>query len=183
VLTALAIALCVALAGGAWITTRGGDGGTSEEAGDEETGGERIAVPLMTLGTGELPGGVTWTLQARRDGEVCTTLKVSVGQPSNERCLRSRSYRPVGNMFTRVVRGPTGTTYLTLGQASDRTERVRIAPDGVAPWEVPTLGAGSGLDVRFFVAPISVNAHTSFTALAADGTILGRTERPKLPSS
>jgi hypothetical protein len=72
---------------------------------------------------------------------------------------------------------------LTLGQVSDRTERVRIAPDGVQPWEVPTLGAGTGLEVRFFVAPISVNAHTSFTALAGDGSILGRAERPKLPSS
>ena len=182
VVTALAIALCVAVAGGAWMTTRDDGGGTSEEAGEEETGGERIAVPLMTLGSGDMPGGMTWTLQARRDGEVCTTLKVSVGPPSRERCLRSRSYRPVGNMTTRVVRGPTDTTYLALGQVSDRTERVRIAPDGIPQWEVPTLGADTGLDVRFFVAPISVNAHTSFTALAGDGTILGRMERPKLPS-
>lgn len=177
---ALAVVLLVAVAGGAWITTRD-DGGAVEEA-EEESSGERIVVPLMTLGSGELPGGATWTLQARRDGGVCTTLKISDGSPSPERCLRSRSYRPVGNMSIRRVPGSAGTTYLTLGQVSDRAERVRIAPDGVPPWEVPVLGAGSGLDVRFFVAPISVNAHTSFTALAGDGTTLGRSERPKLPS-
>ena len=180
-LVALAVLLGVAVAAGAWMSTR--DDGVAVEEAEEESSGERIVVPLMTLGTGELPGGATWTLQARRDGGVCTTLKVSSSSTSPERCLRSRSYRPVGNMSTRRVTGPAGTTYLTLGQVSDRTERVRIAPDGVPPWEVPVLGAGSGLDVRFFVAPISVNAHTSFTALAADGTTLGRTERPKLPSS
>lgn len=181
VLAAVAVAVCVAVIGGAWIATRN-DGGAVEEA-EEEAGGERVVLPLMTLGSGELPGGATWTLQARRDGGVCTTLKLSTGSPSPERCLRARSYRPVGNMTIRRVQGPTGTTYLTLGQVSDRTERVRIAPDGVPPWEVPVLGAGTGLDVRFFVAPITVNAHTSFTALAADGTTLGRTERPKLPST
>ena len=181
VLAALAVLLAVAVAGGAWMTIRN-DGGAVEEA-EEETGGERIAIPLMTLGSGELAGGATWTLQARRDGGVCTTLKVSVGPPSPERCLRSRSYRAVGNMTIKRVPGPTGTTYLTLGQVSDRTERVRIAPDGVPPFEVASLGAGTGLEVRFFVAPISVNAHTSFTALAGDGTVLGRVERPKLPSS
>ena len=179
-LTALAIALCVAVAGGAWMMTRDG-GGVVDEA-EEEGGGERIIVPLVALGSGELPGGVTWTLQARRDGGVCTTFKVSSDSRSAERCLRSRSYRPIGNMTIKRVDGPTGTTYLTLGQVSDRTERVRIAPDGVPPLEVPTLGAGTGLEVRFFVAPISVNSHTSFTALAADGSILGRAERPKLPS-
>src|SRR5688572_15291781 len=59
---ALAVLLLVAVAGGAWITTRD-DGGAVEEA-EEEGGGERIVVPLMTLGSGELPGGATWTLQA-----------------------------------------------------------------------------------------------------------------------
>lgn len=181
VLTALAIALCVALAGGAWMATR--DGGRAVDEAEEDGGGERIVVPLVVLGSGELPGGATWTLQARRDGGVCTTFEVSSDSRSPERCLRSRSYRAIGNMTIKRVEGRTGTTYLTLGQVSDRTERVRIAPDGVPPVEVATLGAGAGLEVRFFVAPISVNAHTSFTALAADGTTLGRVERPKMPSS
>jgi hypothetical protein len=180
VLAAAAIALCVAVVGGAWVTTR--DGSAVVEEAEEDAGGERVVVPLMTLATGEMPGGATWTLEARRDGGVCTTLKVSVGRPPPERCLRSRSYRPVGNLLTVQVPGPTGPIYLTLGQVSDRTERVRIAPDGVAPWEVPTVGADTGLEVRFFVTPIAVRAHTSFTALAADGTLLGRAERPKPPA-
>lgn len=180
VLAAMAVLVCGAVAGGAWMTTRD-DGGAVEEA-EEEAAGERVVVPLMTLGSGELPGGETWTLEARRDGGVCTTLKVSVGRPPPERCLRSRSYRPVGNLLTVPVPGPTGPVYLMLGQVSDRTERVRIAPDGVPPWEVPTVGADTGLEVRFFVTHMTARAHTSFTALAADGTVLGRVERPKPPA-
>ena len=180
VLATIAVLVCAAVAGGAWITTRD-DGGAVEEA-EEEAAGERVVVPLMTLGSGDLPGGETWTLQARRDGGVCTTLKVSVGRPAPERCLRSRSYRPVGNLLTVPVQGAEGPVYLTLGQVSDRTERVRIAPDGVPPWEVPTVGADTGLEVRFFVTHMTVRSHTSFTALAADGTVLGRVERPKPPA-
>jgi hypothetical protein len=179
-LAAVAVATCVAVVGGAWMTTRD-DGGAVEEA-EEDASGERIVVPLMTLASGELPGGATWTLEARRDGGVCTTLKISVGRPPPERCLRSRSYRPVGNLLTVPVSGPAGPIYLTLGQVSDRTERVRIAPDGVPPWEIATVGADTGLEVRFFVMHMEVRAHTAITALASDGTTLGRVERPKPPA-
>ena len=83
----------------------------------------------------------------------------------------------MGNMTIKRVPGPTGTTYLTLGQASDRTERVRIAPDGVAPWEVPTLGAGTSSSRPSRSTPTPRSPPWPGTA------ILGRTERPKLPSS
>jgi hypothetical protein len=43
-------------------------------------------------------------------------------------------------------------------------------------------GADTGLEVRFFVTHTTVRAHTSFTAMAADGTTLGRVERPKPPA-
>jgi len=178
VLVALAVVVALVVAGGAWATTRGGDAAPVEV----DEGGELIAIPRMELGTGELPGGLAWRLEARREGGVCTTLTVSPGPPPRERCLRSRSYRPVGNTMTQLLRGPTGPTYLTLGQASDRTERVRVAPDDAEPFEVPTLGGGTGLDVRFFVMHTTANAHMSLTALAADGSVLGRMERPKLPN-
>ena len=175
---ALAVVVALVVAGVAWATTRGGD----EAPLDVDEGGELIAIPGMELGTGELPGGMTWRLEARKEGGVCTTLTVSPGPPPRERCLRTRSYRPVGNTTTQLLRGPGGTTYLTLGQASDRTERVRVAPDDAEPFEVPTFGGGTGLDVRFFVMYTTANAHMSLTALAADGTVLGRMERPKLPT-
>jgi len=170
--------MALIVAGGAWAMTRGGD----EPMADVEEGGELVAIPRMELGTGDLPGERTWRLEARREGGVCTTLTVSPGPPARERCLRSRSYRPVGNTTTQLLRGPADTTYLTLGQTSDRAERVRVAPDDAQPFEVPTLGGGTGLDVRFFVMYTTANVHMSLTALAADGTILGRSERPKMPT-
>jgi hypothetical protein len=178
-LAALAVVVALVVAGGVWSATRGGSG--SSDVVDE--GGERIAIPRAQLGSGELPGGMSWTLEARRDGGVCTLLTTSPGPPSRERCLRTGSYRPVGNTTTRVLRGPNGTTYLTVGQISDRVERVRVAPQGAAPWEVPALGGGTGLDVRFFVTYFTTNVPVSFTAIAADGTELGRADQPKLPTS
>lgn len=152
-------------------------GGPAEEVSE---GGERVSVPVTVLGTGQFPGG-GWTLEARRDGVVCTTLILSPGPPARERCIRSRSYRPVGNLSTWRIGGPDATTYVVLGQASDRAERVRVAPEGTVPWEVPALGGGTGLEIRFFVAHTTSNVPVTFTALAADGTELGRTERPALP--
>jgi hypothetical protein len=175
----LAVVVALLAAGGAFAATRGGSG-PSDEVDD---GGERIVVPSMTLGSGELPGGFTWTLAARREGSVCTQLTTTPGPAAPERCLRSRSYRPIGNTSTRLLRGTTGTIYLTVGQASEQAERIRVTPDGVAPFEVPTLGGGSGLDIRFFVMHTTANVAVSFTALAADGTELGRVDRPKLPTS
>ena len=177
---ALAVVVALIVAGGAWAVTRGGGGDAQV---DVDEGGERVVIPRMTLGNGDLPGGLSWTLDARRDGGVCTTLDVSPGEPSRERCLRTQSFRPVGNTTTRVLESAAGRIHLTLGQVSDRAERVRIAPDDAAPFEVPTLGGGTGLDVRFFVMHTMENVHMSLSALAADGTVLGRVERPKLPQS
>ena len=179
VLAALAVVVALIVAGGGWAVTRGGN----EAQVDVDEGGERIVIPPMAIGNGDLPGGLSWTLEARRDGGVCTILDVSPGEPFRERCLRARSFRPVGNLLTRLLESPAGRIYLTVGQVTDRAERVRISPDGAPPFEVPTLGGGHGFDVRFFVMHTMENVHTSFSALAADGTVLGRLERPKLPQS
>lgn len=58
-------------------------------------------------------------------------------------------------------------------------------PSGCAspPWDVPTLGGGTGLDIRFFVMYTTENVAVSFTAFTRDGTELGRLDRPKLPTS
>jgi hypothetical protein len=180
--TTIVVAVAVVallVAGGAWVATRGGGGGGSPADVDGAEG--KVVVPEMVLATGNLPGGLTWRLTGRRDGGVCTTLLVTPGPPAQERCVPATS-RAVANLSTRGVPGPGGTwTYLTLGQVSDRTERVRVAPEGGAPWEVETVGGGTGLETRFFVAQMTANVAVSFTAVGADGAELGRVTRPALP--
>lgn len=177
-LVAAGVIVALLVAGGAWAATRGG----GQPADDEAEGGERIVLARMALGKGELPGGLSWTLEARREGGVCTLFTISPGPAAQERCIRRGSYRAVGNTFTRINRGPAGTTYVTLGQVSDRTDRVRVGASGATPYEVPTLGGGTGLEVRFFVMYTTANVAVSFTALAADGSELGRVDRPVLPT-
>lgn len=179
ILAIVAVVVTLLVAGGAWVAARGGTGPAADEPSE---GGERIVVPKMALGSGELPGGISWTLEGRREGGVCTVLNVTPGPPATERCLRRSGYRPVGNTFTRVLRGQSGTNYLTLGQVSDRTARVRIAPDGAPAFDVPVMGADTGLEVRFFVMNLTENVPVTFTAYADDGTELGRLDRPKLPT-
>ena len=175
----MAVVVALIVAGGAWAVSRSG----SEAQVEVDEAGERIVIPRMAIGNGDLPGGLSWTLEARRDGGVCTVLNVSPGPPARERCLRTQSFRPVGNMLTRILDSPAGRIYVSVGQVSDRAERVRISPDDAAPFEVPTVGGGNGFDVRFFVMHTTENVHMSVSALAADGTVLGRVERPKLPQS
>lgn len=177
VVVAALVAAVVLVAGGVvYAATRGGGG----PSGDADDGAGRVVVPEVVLGTGNLPGGATWRLSARRDGSVCTTLLVTPGPPAEERCTPTAP-RPVAPLSARGVPGPGGVmTYLTLGQTSDRVERVRVAPEGADPFEVETLGGGTGLAVRFFVVQTSSPAAVSFTAIAADGTELGRTTRPEL---
>jgi len=174
----VSVVVALFVAAGAWAVTRGG--GPAADIGDG--GGARVAVPLVQVGSGELPGGMTWTLEARRDGEVCTTLSTSPGPPSQERCQGRQANRPINTTSTRAVRGPSGTTYLTLVQVSDTVERVRVAPEGAEQREIPTLGGDAGLGVRFLVTYTTENVDESYTALAADGTVLGRFDRPKVPN-
>ena len=176
---ALAAAVTIAAVTVAAVLLVGDDDG--RPADEVAEGGERLTVPVTVLGSGDLPGGGSWTLEARREGVVCTRLVLSPGPPARERCLRTRSYRPVGNLSTWRIRTPDGSVYVVLGQASDGAERVRVAPEGTAPWDVPTLGGGTGLEIRFFVAHTTANVPVTFTALAADGTELGRVDRPALP--
>lgn len=177
ILAAVAVVVALFVAAGAWAATRSSGG----SAGDIGDAGERVVVPRVELGRGELPNGATWTLEARRDGEVCVSLSTSPGPPGPpERCQRMQSDRPINNTTTRAVRGPTGTTYLTLVQVSDTVVRVRVAPDGVEPQEIETLGGDAGLGVRFIVTHTTENVDESYTALAGDGTVLGRVNRPKM---
>lgn len=59
---ALVVVVALAVAAGAWAATRGGGGGTLPDQLDE--GGERIAIPRVELGSGDLPGGMSWVLDA-----------------------------------------------------------------------------------------------------------------------
>lgn len=178
ILAGVAVVVTLLVAGGAWAVTRGG----SAAVDDVSEGGERIILPTVALGSGEVPGGISWTLDARREGGVCTIFAVTPGAPASERCLRRGSYRPVGNLFTRILRPPSGPQYFTLGQVSDRTARVRIAPDGAPAFDLPVMGADTGLEVRFFVLHLTENVPMIITAYADDGTELGRLDRPKLPT-
>ena len=178
VLAVGAVVVALVVAGGAWAVARGGASGSSDEV---DEGGGKVTVPATVLGRGEIPGGFVWILEARRDGGVCTTLTVSPGPPARERCSRIRSDGPIDNTTTSLIRTPDSTTYVTLGQVSDRVERVRVAPQGAPPWEVPALGGGMGLDMRFFVTHTTANVATTFTALGADGTELARMDRPPVP--
>lgn len=178
VVAGVAVVVALVLAAGAWAATRGGGGSAS---GDVADGTARVVVPLTLLGRGELPGGVTWILEARRDGGVCTTLTLSPGPPARERCEADRGTGAIRQTSTSAVRSQSGTVYLTLGQVSDTTERVRVRAEGVAPAEIPTLGGGTGLGVRFFVTHTTANVAETYTALAADGSVLEQMDRPAMP--
>ena len=165
---AVAAALVVAL--GVALLIAGSDG--AEPALDLAGSGREPAVERVRVGTGDLPRGV-WILEARRDGEVCVTLSLSPGTPGQENCRPLPGDRPITFTATRSLTTPSETVYLTWGLLSERTERVRVAPEGSEPWEVPALGAGMNLGGRFFVVHTTARA-TTFTALGADGSELGR---------
>ena len=173
---AVTAAVALVVAGVAWAGAR--DEAPPPSA--EVEGTSRVAFPQTVLGRGELPGRLTWMLEARRDGGVCTTFTISPGPPGRERSQPTGADRPIEGTSTIVIPIPEGTLYVSLGQVSDRTERVHIAADGGASWEVPTLGGGVGLGTRFFVMHTVANVPMVLTALAADGTELGRMSRPPL---
>ncbi|MDQ4068492.1 MAG: hypothetical protein M3203_03290 [Actinomycetota bacterium] len=154
-----------------------GGGGRATEP-DLETaaaGGSDVVV-----GTGELPNGAPWTLRARRDGDLCTTFSVG-GSPGPERCEPLVPGRHLIRTQTATVRGPSMTVYVTWGVVSERIEHVRVAPEGQASWDVPVVGAGSGLGVRFFVASVSDNVPVTFAALSAERAALDEQTRPAQP--
>jgi hypothetical protein len=166
--TAVATAVVVAL-GIAMLMAAGDD---AEPALDLAGAGRAPAVERVRVGTGDLPRGM-WALEARRNGEVCVTLSLSPGPPGRENCRPLPGDRPVAFTATSTLTTPSETVYLTWGLLSERTERVRVAPEGSEPWEVPALGAGMNLGGRFFVVHTTSQV-TTFTALGADGSELGR---------
>ena len=164
----VAVALAVALAGGVWIGSRNSGG----PAVDPEWPAGGVAATPVRIGTGDLPRG-GWILDARRADGICATLTLIPGPPGRERCHELPGSRHISFTTTSRLTTPSETVYLTTGVVSERTERVLVAPEGQTPWEVPALGAGVDLGGRFFVAH-TTSPVTTFTALASDGSELGR---------
>jgi hypothetical protein len=170
---AIAAVVALGLAGVAFI----GVGRDGPEPAAELGGPDRATVAPVQLGAGELPLG-GWTLHARRDGAICVTLTLSPGPPSREECHPvPPAGRGIAFARTRPLRLPAETVYLTMGIISEQTERVVVAPEGETAREAPVLGGGANLGARFFVVHTSA-AVTTFTALAADGSELGRLRSP-----
>ncbi len=165
-------------AGGGWLVTRPG---TTPAPEVDIAAGSVKTVALFQLGSGQLPDGTAWRLDARRDGQLCVTLTVAPTRPG-ERCQDPPGNKTMASNFTRVLTGPNGSTYLTWGIVSEQVDRVRVAPDGDAPWEVPALGAGAGLGGRIFVFSMAHNVPVTFTALSAEGREIGHQARPALPT-
>lgn len=167
-----AVAAVVVALGLAGVASLGGGGDGPAPAADLGAPG-RATVERVQLGTGDLPIG-RWALDARRDGGICVTLTLSPGPPAREECHPvPPAGRHIAFTVTRGLRMPPETLYLTMGMVSERTERVLVAPEGQASREVPVLGGAANLGARFFVVHTSSTA-TTFTALAADGSELGR---------
>jgi hypothetical protein len=161
-----AVAAVVALVVAAALFT---GGGSEEPAIDLGAPASRQSV---RVGTGDLPVG-RWVLDARRDNRVCATLSIEPGAPGREHCRPLPGGRAVAFTSTQTVRVPARTVYLTWGLVSEQTARVRVAPEGAPAWDVPAMGGDLNLGGRFFVAYTETNI-TTFTALAADGSELGR---------
>ena len=170
VLAAIATVVLLGLAGVAFV----GGGGDGPEPALELGAPGTATIERRQLGTGDLPMG-RWALDAHRDGRgICVTLTLSPGPPSREECHPlPPAGRHIAFTATRELRLPAETAYLTMGMVSERTERVLVAPEGEAAREVPALGGGANLGARFFVVHTASTA-TTFTALAADGSELGR---------
>jgi hypothetical protein len=179
---AVAAVIVLGLAGVAFI----GGGGEGPEAPADLGAPGTATVERVQLGTGDLPIG-RWALDARRDGRgICFTLTLSPGPPSREECHPlPPAGRHIAFTATRGLRMPPETLYLTVGMVSEQTERVLVAPEGETAREVLVLGGGANLGARFFVVHTSSTA-TTFTALAANGSDLGRLDaraptRPPTP--
>lgn len=171
VVAAIAVVVALVVAVGGWAATRGG-GSSDGDAGVGE--GAVRKIDPVTIGTGELANGASWTLVARREGTICVTFTVSSVPPRPEQCQRPPGNRVVSWVSRRSVPGPGGTTYVTMGLVSDRVERITVAPEGALnSWEVPTIGADAGLGGRFFVFD-STNGALDLTALGPNGNHLGR---------
>lgn len=169
----VAVVVALVLAGGAWAAGRGGE----EAAVDLGETGDPAAAQVR-IGSGELLSRGTWALDARRGRNICRTLTLSPGPPGRERCDPPPRDRHIGRTTTSTLSHPSGTVYLTVGLVSERTERVVVAPEGAASWEVPALGGEAELGGRFFVAQVTEHVDVTFTALAADGSELARSVVP-----
>ncbi len=173
VFAAIAVVVALIVGGGAWVATRGGDA-APEEAADVGQG-TITKVDPVTIGTGDLANGTSWTLVARRDARICITFTTSTGSPRPESCERPPGNRAVSWITRRVVTGPGGTAYVTVGLVSDQVERIRVAPQGaLGDYEVATIGGDAGLGGRFFVTETPVNGALVLTAVGANGNQIGR---------
>jgi hypothetical protein len=174
VLVAVGVAGAMALSGG------GGDEEPALPLGERAV--QAPASERVRIGTGDMRFG-RWVLEGRRrEGGICGTLALEPGPPGQERCHPIPGDEAILSPLTIRIRTDSETFFLTHGPVSERTARVRVAPEGSTPWEVPALGAAAGLGGRFFVV-LTTSGSTTFTALATDGTELGRTSLVPPPGS
>ena len=171
-------AVAVVLGGLAFALLQGG-GATDVERDAEPAPPPRAQV---VVGSGQLPNGAPWRLDARRgDADaLCTTFSVGSAN-GQERCEPLVLGRHLIRTDTGTVRSPSTTVYVTWGLVSERTERVRVTPEGEPPWEVAVLGADARLGARFFVSHVARNVPVTFASLTSDGTELDRQTRPPRP--
>ena len=152
-----------------------GEGGQSSRRGATVVAPPQGAVMGDRLATGDVPRG-RWVLSARRGAPgICFTLGIEPGFAGEERCVPvPGGDQHVGFTTTSKLSTPAATGYLTVGVVSERTERILVAPAEGGSSEVPVIGADRNLGARIFVV-YAASPVTTFTALAGDGSPLGRT--------
>ena len=183
---AVPVAVAAVVAVGLVVAALAGGGRGGEPALDLGEGGpsSRRGVPVVAppqgpamglrLASGDVPHG-RWVLNTHPGPPgICFTLGLEPGFPGQERCVPVPRDEHVGFTTTSKLSTPGETGYLTVGVVSGRTERILVAPAEGAPSEMPAIGAERNLGVRFFVV-YAASPVTTFTALAGDGTALGRT--------
>jgi hypothetical protein len=172
VVVALVAVVALLAAGAAWMVTRSGDSATEEFA-DIGTG-EVVKVDPVTISSGEFANGASWSLVARREGRICLTFTTST-DTRPEQCGRAPGNRALTVVTRRVVTGPGGQAFVTLGIVTEQVERISVSGVGIlGSRDVPVIGRDAGLGYRFFVFDDPVNATLSLTAIGANGGQLGR---------
>jgi hypothetical protein len=179
VVVVLAAVVALLAAGAAWMATRG-DGSATDEVADVGTG-QVVKVDPVAISSGAFANGSSWSLVARREERICITF-TTAANTRPEQCIRPPGNRPLTIVTRRVVPGPGGEAFVTLGLVTQQVELVRVAGVGLlGSRDVPVIGGDAGLGYRFFVFDDPVNATLSLTAVGANGGQLGRATVQELP--
>lgn len=179
VVVAVVTVVALLAAGAAWMVSRGVGTSTDEVA--DVGAGQVVVVDPVTISSGEFANGSPWTLVARREGRICVDFSTSSNQRP-EQCVRPPGNRPLTIVTRRVVNGPGGQAFVTLGLVTPQVEVVRVAGVGMlGSRDVPVVGADKGLGYGFFVFDDPVNSVLTLTAVGANGGQLGRATVQELP--